>query len=181
MGLHADVRRVLSSYESTDAQQVALRTDFLDYVDAHDDATSRTCRPAHVTGSALVVDPSAGTVLLTMHPKIGRWLQLGGHCEPGDPSLAAVAEREAVEESGVAGLRVRGGPVRLDRHEVRCHADGSVGVHLDVQYVVPASMTSELVPSAESPQLRWFPLDALPDTDDSVRLLVQAAGLGPLR
>ncbi len=171
------MRRVLTSYEGSDASQRALRDDFLAYVDAHPDATWRTCRPAHVTGSALVVDASARAVLLTMHPKIGRWLQLGGHCEPGDASLEAVAEREAVEESGLTGLRVQGAPVRLDRHEVRCHADGSTGVHLDVQYVLAGSVDSPLVPSAESPQLQWFPVDALPDTDDSVRLLVRAAGL----
>lgn len=171
------MRRVLTSYEGSDASQRALRDDFLAYVDANPDATWRTCRPAHVTGSALVVDVSARAVLLTMHPKIGRWLQLGGHCEPGDDSLAAVAEREAVEESGLSHLRVRGAPVRLDRHEVRCHADGSIGVHLDVQYVLLGSVDSPLVPSPESPQLRWFPVDALPDTDESVWLLVRAAGL----
>ena len=48
------------------------------------------------------------------------WLQMGGHCEPEDATLAAAALREATEESGIAGLTLLpGGPVRLDRHRSR--------------------------------------------------------------
>ena len=51
-----------------------------------------------------------------------------------------------------------------------------MGVHLDVQYLVRTSADRPLVPSEESPAVRWWPLDALPaDTDDSVRALVRAA------
>ena len=42
-------------------------------------------------------------MLLTLHRKVGRWLQLGGHCEPADTTLAGAALREATEESGLPG------------------------------------------------------------------------------
>ena len=48
------------------------------------------------------------------------WLQMGGHCEPEDATLADAALREATEESGIDGLTLLpGGPVRLDRHRSR--------------------------------------------------------------
>jgi 8-oxo-dGTP pyrophosphatase MutT (NUDIX family) len=167
---------VLSSFSPADAQQTGLRAEYLDYLAAHPDATSRDCAPAHVTASALVLDRAAGSVALMLHPKVGRWLQFGGHCEPSDRTLGGAAEREVTEESGLPGLRVVGPPARLDRHEVRCRPDGSSGVHLDVQYVVTASSRTPLVPSPESQHLRWFALDELPaDTDGSVRALVAAA------
>ncbi len=44
---------------------------------------------------------SGDRVLLTLHKTVDRWLQLGGHCEPGDTTLAGAALREAAEESGL--------------------------------------------------------------------------------
>jgi 8-oxo-dGTP pyrophosphatase MutT (NUDIX family) len=167
---------VLTAFAPTQAQQTQLRADYLEYLTAHPDATSRECRPAHVTASALLLDREAGAVALMLHPKVGRWLQFGGHCEPTDRTLAEAAQREATEESGLPGLTVTDPPARLDRHEVRCRADGSTGVHLDVQYVVPVAANQSLVPSPESAQLGWFPVDGLPaDADASVRALVRAA------
>ena len=53
-------------------------------------------------------------VLLTLHPRVGAWLQLGGHLEDTDPSLLAAAAREAAEESGIAGIVLDPVPVDLD-------------------------------------------------------------------
>ena len=69
----------------------------------------RTCAPGHLTASALVLDPGRRQVLLTLHPKVGRWLQLGGHCEPGDDARRR-ALREATEECGIDGLARRRRP-----------------------------------------------------------------------
>jgi 8-oxo-dGTP pyrophosphatase MutT (NUDIX family) len=48
-----------------------------------------------ITASTLVVDDAAQKVLLTLHPRFGRWLQLGGHCEDTDVGIRAAALREA--------------------------------------------------------------------------------------
>ena len=64
----------------------------------------------------MVLSADRRSVLLTLHPRVGRWVQLGGHCEPEDPTIAAAALREATEESGIAGLQIDPDPVHLDVH-----------------------------------------------------------------
>ena len=179
MTLRADTLAVLRDWRpATDpAAQEQLRTEYLAFVTGNDDATWRSCRPGHVTASTLVLSAAYDRVLLTLHPKVGRWLQLGGHCEPGDTSLAAAALREAQEESGIAGLRLAPGPARLDRHRVGCHG-GSW--HYDVQYVATAPAGAVARISAESLDLAWFELDALPEPADPALVALVAAARSTL-
>ena len=158
---HTDSVRVLTGYADPDPGQQALRQALLAYLAARPDAVSRSCRSGHLTASALVVDPTGDRVLLTLHPRVGKWLQLGGHLELGDPTLAAAAAREAAEESGIHDLVLDPVPLHLDVHPVTC----SLGVptrHLDVRFLAVARPGSVEVRSAESIDLAWFPADALP-------------------
>ncbi len=168
-GLHADAVRVLSAWRPGEEGQDVLRHEFLAHLAAHRDGMWRECVPGHLTASVAVLDAAGERVLLTLHPKAKMWLQLGGHCEHDDASLASVALREAEEESGIAGLRLLPGPLRIDRHRVWCHG-GSY--HLDVQYAAVAPTGARERISEESDDLRWFPLDAVHvRTDDVLRRL----------
>ena len=173
--LHAAAVALLTGWVAPDDDQDAVRRQLLDHLTVHEDAMWRSCPDGHLTGSTLVVDATGTRALFTLHPKVGRWLQMGGHCEPGDPDLAATARREAVEESGIDGLVLLPGPVDLDIHSLQC-PKGHPNRHLDVRWLAVAPAGATARPSDESPDLRWFPLDAPPpDADESTLRLVRLA------
>lgn len=177
--LHADAVERLVRWDAPTPQQDRVRHDYLAFLDEHPNSMTRGNRLGHLTGSALVVDPSRAAVLLTLHPLVGRWLQLGGHVEATDATLVDAARRESIEEGGITALDIDPAPLRLDRHRVRCR-DGlggeSVLDHLDVQFLVIAPPGALERRSSESTDLRWWPWTGLPEgTDTSVRALVSSA------
>lgn len=128
-------------------------------IDAHTDACVRTCRPGHLTGSALVVDSTGANTLLMLHAKFDRWLQPGGHAD-GNANLAAVALREATEETGIENLRIWPQPLHLDIHEVDPPGEDA-HLHYDVRFLVQAPADAQPQGNHESRGLRWVPLDGL--------------------
>lgn len=165
----------LSGWRAPDPAQDSLRHAVLAFVLARDDACRRECVPGHVTASALVLDDTGSRALLTLHPRVGRWVQLGGHCDEGDADVVGAALREATEESGVDGLRIDPELAAVHVHPVTC----SLGVptrHLDLQFVAHAPPGARIAISDESEDLRWWPVDALPDgTDHALAHLVSRA------
>lgn len=166
--LHQDAVGVLGTWQAPDAGQDALRKEYLTYLAAHPDGMWKPCTTGHITAGALVIDPPRERVLLTLHAKLRMWLQMGGHCEPEDTTVAGTALREGVEESGIEGLRLLVPyPVQLDRHLTPC------AWHLDVQYAAVAPPGAAPVISDESLDLRWFGYDeAAEKADGSVRSLL---------
>ena len=167
-------RALIAGYSPRDARQAQAREFVLAWIDAHPDALLRSCLEGHLTSSALVVDERRGRALLTLHAKLGRWLQLGGHCD-GDANLAGSALREAREESGIDELAIDPRIVDLDCHRIPARADEPEHWHLDARFVVRAPEGAVVRVSEESRELRWFGLEELAgiETDESVRRLFE--------
>lgn len=158
-----------------DDEGSAARDEVLDFLAGHPDAAQRSCAEAHLTGSALVVDPAGERTLLMLHRKLGRWFQPGGHAD-GNANLAGVALREATEETGIAGLRVAVPALDVDVHRVKPPAEAS-HLHLDLRFLVVAPEGAAEHANEESLALRWVTEAALDDLvpaiDDSTRRLVR--------
>jgi 8-oxo-dGTP pyrophosphatase MutT (NUDIX family) len=167
VSLYADAVAALNRWRPPNDAQRGLATAYLGHLAEHPDGLTRDCHPDHLTASALVVDETRERVLLNLHRRYEIWVQFGGHCEPEDGRLHEAALREAVEESGIADLRlVDDLPVQLSTHEVRC---GPIrpSHHLDVRYVAEAPAGAVSTVSDESLDVAWFAPDALPDGVDA--------------
>ena len=179
MSVRSSAIALLSDWPAPDRSQDSLRNAVLAFLDARDDACLRECIPGHITASALVLDDTGGQVLLTLHPRLGRWVQLGGHCEDSDADIVAAALREATEESGVDGLRITPDLAAINVHALTC----SLGVptrHIDLQFVARAPAGAQIAISDESVDLRWWPIDALPAGSDEALAYLVARGRGPI-
>ena len=175
VSVRASAISILTDWPAPDPAQDALRQAVLAFVHGRTDACLRECVPGHVTASALVLDDTGTRVLLTLHPRLGRWVQLGGHCDDDDSDIVAAALREATEESGVTGLRIVPELAAIHVHPVTC----SLGVptrHLDLQFVAHAPPGAQIAISDESDDLQWWAADALPaGTDHALAYLVARA------
>jgi hypothetical protein len=165
-----DVRRALAGYRPHTEQERLDVARIEALLALGEEAFSRSA-PLHVTGSALPVHPPTGRVALHWHRKVGRWLQLGGHADAGERDPAAIALREAEEESCLSLCHFPDpeSPLLLHVEVVRVPAwgDEPEHEHADFRYVV-ATDDPDVVPNPAHPEaLRWvtaaealaYPLD----------------------
>ena len=160
-----------------EATETAVLKRFVEFIRATPSAFERATLAGHLTGSAVVVSTDLTRVLLTLHGKLNKWLQLGGHAD-GHPHLHDVAMREAEEESGLSRLKflpfgqaICGGsttltdilsrplPMDLDCHDIPARPGEPTHVHYDVRYLIVADANQPLVISEESKDLRWFSIE----------------------
>jgi 8-oxo-dGTP pyrophosphatase MutT (NUDIX family) len=176
--LRDDALATLRGWSAPDAGQDALRRRFVSHLEAVPDGMYRSAYPDHLTAGALVIDSTGDRVLLNLHGKARRWFAFGGHAEPGDATLADVAAREAREESGIPDLRLVPTPAQLDVHPVPfCDPRGPDFTvhHLAVRFVAVAPPAAREVTSEESLDVRWWPVDGLPELEPSMVELVAIA------
>ena len=126
------------SEDEAEARDVAR---VLDFVARHPDPFDRRIREGHLTGSAFVVAGDGTRVLLLHHRKLDRWLQPGGHADPGETSGEAVALREVREETGLAAVHLHPAaprPLDVDVHEIPARPGEPAHAHLDLRYLAVA-------------------------------------------
>lgn len=157
----AALRDALLRHVPTDGREERDREAILRLVETEPECFSRhTFAPGHVTGSAFVVCPTTGKVLLHHHRRLNAWLQLGGH-DDGERDPRATALREAAEESGLKDLTLRSDEILdLDIHSIPAGKGEPPHKHHDVRYALVTEHPEEIQRDAgESMDLAWFTLE----------------------
>lgn len=163
VGLVDTVRIAVCGHAAADPRERAAQARFLECLDTLPRPFDEEADLVHVTGSAVVVG-ERGTVL-HLHKRLRRWMQPGGHVDPGEAAWEA-AHRESEEETGLRLRHPDGGPrlIHLDVHEA---AKGHT--HLDLRYLLLAPDDDPAPPPGESPEARWYGWDeALAVADDAL-------------
>jgi 8-oxo-dGTP pyrophosphatase MutT (NUDIX family) len=158
-----DLARALARHRPADDEEAADLARIRSFVAAHPDPFDRRIVEGHLTASAVVASAAGDRVLLLHHRKLDRWLQPGGHGDPGETAGETVALREALEETGIAGLALHPTaprPLDVDVHDIPARKAEAAHEHLDLRYLVlaPADAALTLAPE-ESHDLRWFAWD----------------------
>ncbi len=164
----SDLRVHLEAYEARgpEAKTVAAVLDLLET--AASPLADDNYVPGHVTASAFVIDKGHEMLLMIHHGKLHRWLQPGGHIDPGESALTA-AIREVEEETGVVGVPLGSGVFDVDVHDIPAHGGRPPHLHYDVRFLLEATK-NQLSNSAEVNDVRWVPLSDVSDltTESSV-------------
>ena len=117
--------------------------------------------PLHFTASALVVHPRTRRMLLRWHHKLGLWLQVGGHGDPGETDPLEIALREAAEETGLTDLVPW--PDAGLRHVAVCEVPASATEprhqHADLRYILATGTPDAIAAENDKSPLRWLAVD----------------------
>lgn len=154
---------LLCQHRPADAHEQAMTSATIAFVEQHPDCFERSLRQGHITGSAWIVSPDRRSTLLIHHRKLDRWLQPGGHAD-GDPDVAAVALREAREETGLTSLRFVHANEELppifdvDSHRIPARGDVPEHLHYDIRFLLEADLNEPFGISDEIRNIQWFSL-----------------------
>jgi len=160
----------LARYTPSDTTEKFYKQKMLTFLAAHPNCFERTLEEGHFTGSAWLENKDGSEVLLMLHTKLDRWMQLGGHCD-GDSDILAVALKEAQEESGIMNIE----PVMTDIFDIDVHLIPASNKHVahyhyDVRFLLRVTSNENFVQNSESKELRWIGKNAseLPTNASSV-------------
>jgi 8-oxo-dGTP pyrophosphatase MutT (NUDIX family) len=175
-----EVTRAVEDHRPADPREDLSRSIILTELARLDRPFDEDADLTHVTASAIVVGQRG--VVLHRHRRLHRWLQPGGHLEPGEWPADA-AERECVEETGLPVAHPVGGPVLA---HVDVHTAAQDHVHLDLRYLLWSPDLPPAPGPGESQEVEWFTWesalemadDALAGGLESARRLARAPTVG---
>lgn len=159
-------------YQISTKRDQGLADRVVHLIKTEDLAFSKQLLAGHITASAFLINHQRDKVLLTHHAKLGKWLQLGGHCDGiKDPKFSAL--REAYEESGLSRIdHLSDKILDIDIHEIPEHKGVMAHLHYDIRYALQADDQQAFIISDESNDLKWVPLAELEDYNPEPSILV---------
>jgi 8-oxo-dGTP pyrophosphatase MutT (NUDIX family) len=159
--------QMIREYVPTTEEQAEQKRMILWYIARNqEDVLTRQNPAAHLTSSAMILNPGRDKALMVYHNIYRNWSWTGGHCD-GDPDLPKVALREAQEETGIGELTFwRKEPVSLDVIPVMAHYKKGryvcAHLHLSVAFGLIADDTLPLrIKPDENSDVAWVPLEEL--------------------
>jgi 8-oxo-dGTP pyrophosphatase MutT (NUDIX family) len=171
----------LARHQPEDAAEADDLGQIRAFVARHADPFDRRILEGHLTGSAIVISADGTLTLLLHHRKLDRWLQPGGHADPGEASGEEVALREALEETGLVGLVLHPTaprPLDVDVHDIPARGAEPAHQHLDLRYLVVAPAGAAFSRSTEETRdMRWLAWDDLASLEAEGKTLGPDPGL----
>ncbi|QMW06313.1 NUDIX hydrolase [Spirosoma foliorum] len=163
--------QLLHQHTPADPNEQAMTQATIAFVEQYPDCFERSLLIGHVTGSAWIVSPDRTQTLLIHHRKLDRWLQPGGHAD-GDPDVAAVALREAQEETGLSSVRLLSPAIfDVDVHQIPARKEVLEHLHYDIRFLLEADPNELFGDSDEINNIRWFSLENASELTDSESIL----------
>jgi len=166
---------LLNAYYTLDKQERAMHAETIAFVERSKNVFKNWNPEGHITGSAWLLDKDHGHVLLTHHKKLNRWFQLGGHSD-ANPETFQVAQREAIEESGLRGIDAPNEMIfDIDIHTIPARKGEPEHLHYDIRFLFEADRHAPLQLSNESHALAWIALDNISEktNDPSIMRMVK--------
>ncbi|MVM37493.1 NUDIX domain-containing protein [Spirosoma sp. HMF3257] len=159
--------QLLHQHRPADSNEQTMTQATIAFVDQYPDCFERSLLVGHVTGSAWIVSPDRTQTLLIHHRKLDRWLQPGGHAD-GDPDVAAVALREAQEETGLTSLKLVSPAIfDVDVHSIPARNGVPEHLHYDIRFLLEADPEEPFGYSDEIKDIQWFLLNHVEKFTDS--------------
>ncbi len=186
MSASGEARAVLNAYLEhfpEDAERLTLLRKQL----ANREDMFRKNFRGHLTAAGVVFNSERTAVLLIHHRALDRWLQPGGHIEPGDVDLLTAARREVAEETGQTNLEqivLFGDPLMpadIETHYIpaRPQKNEPEHYHHDFRYVFVARSTDTAKRVEEVRDVAWVPLDDERFPQDLRSVIGRVASLAP--
>ena len=156
-----ELLQLLNHYDTEFMEERAMVARTRQYVSQHSNCFDRELRPAHITGSAWVLNPAWDHALMLHHRKLDMWLQPGGHAD-GDHDMLRVVLKETQEESGIAldDIQVLSTAIfDVDIHTVFDNEHFDRHDHFDIRFLLQVDDALPIPGNDESHQVRWIPLE----------------------
>lgn len=156
-----ELEKALTCYKPYNEQEERDRDTFCSLLNRGTPIYTRDNLEAHLTASAWVTNRKRNKILMAYHKIYDSWAWLGGHAD-GERDLLRVAQKEAMEESGLSQVRPISNEIfSVEILTVSGHIKRgsyvSSHLHLNVTYFLEADEEAGLcVKPDENTGVRWF-------------------------